>query len=74
MITIYYVNLDGSTTSADISVSGVATVTQTFVGGSVCCASIALAAMTIASGTHTITIGNERGPGPSIDKIVISQP
>jgi hypothetical protein len=73
VITIYFVNLDASTTSADISISDVGTVTQTFAGTSVCCASVALAAMMIAPGRHIITIGNDRGPGPSVDKIVISR-
>jgi hypothetical protein len=74
VITVFYANLDGSTTSADISISNVGTVTQTFPGTSVCCARVALAPMSIDAGSHTITIGNESGPGPSIDKIVISRP
>jgi hypothetical protein len=74
VISVFYVNLDGATTSADISVSGVGTVTQTFTGTSVCCARVALAPMNIAVGYHTITVGNESGPGPSIDRIVIGSP
>jgi hypothetical protein len=73
LITVYYVNLDGSATSADISVSGVGTVTHAFPGNSVCWTSVALSAMTIAAGTHTITIENHSGHGPGIDKIVISR-
>jgi hypothetical protein len=30
--------------------------------------------MRIDAGTYTITIGNQNGPGPSIDKIVTAVP
>jgi hypothetical protein len=72
VITIFYVNLNGPTTSADISISAVGTISQTFIGTSVCCARVSIAPVTIAAGNHTITIGNPNGAGPSIDKIVIS--
>jgi hypothetical protein len=74
VITIYYVNLADPTTSAEIAVSDARPVVQTFTGTDVCCASTSLPRMGISAGTHTITIGNQNGPGPSIDKIVISQP
>jgi hypothetical protein len=72
VITVFFVNLDATTTSADISVSNVDTMTRTFTGASVCCGRVTLGPMSIGAGTHTITIGNENGPGPSIDKIVIT--
>jgi hypothetical protein len=72
VITVYYVNLTDVTTSAEIAVSEVSLVTQTFTGNALCCVRVALYPMRIGAGTHTITIGNPNGPGPSIDKIVIA--
>jgi hypothetical protein len=72
-ITIYYLNLTGTTSAAEVTVSRAHALTQTLVGTNSCCSAIALTPMTIEAGAHTITISNQTGPGPGIDKIVISQ-
>ena len=74
VITIWYVLSDSEhTRSAQISVSGVDTVTRSFSGNSDCCSSLSLSPMNLAAGSHTVTIGNPSGHAPSIDKIVIAR-
>ena len=74
VITVWVVNVDGEhTRSAQISVSGADTVTQSFTATSDCCSSLSLSPMNLAAGLHTVTIGNPTGRAPSIDKIVIAR-
>ena len=74
VITMWYVHLDGEQTrTAQISVSGADTVTRAFTGSATCCESASLAPMSLAAGSHTVTIGNPTGHAPSIDKIAIAR-
>jgi hypothetical protein len=60
--------------SAEITVSNTRPFMQTFTRSRGLLRQHFPTPVTISAGTHTITIGNQNGPGPSIDKIVISQP
>lgn len=74
-ITIFSVHPDGERNrSATVTVSGNAALNVAFTGDENCCQAKVLSNITIAAGTHTITIANPTGHAPSIDRVVISRP
>jgi hypothetical protein len=70
-VAIYFANLDGNS-SAVVSVTGAEPVTVHFVGTRKCCGERTIE-VTLAGGTHALTITNATGLAPAIDKIVISR-
>jgi hypothetical protein len=72
VLAISFVHLDNEPTrTAQITVSGLTPVTATFTSGSQCCA-VKEVSVVVPAGTRTITISNQQGRVPAIDKVVIS--
>ncbi len=71
-ISIHYANLDTSHSAATIAVTGADTTTVNFTGNRRCCG-VRTFDVTLAAGSHDLTITNATGPAPSIDRIVVSR-
>jgi hypothetical protein len=48
-------------------------ITTTFQGNDNCC-SVKTLSVTLTAGTKTITISNNNGHGPALDRVVITRP
>jgi hypothetical protein len=71
---IHFVHVNGETNRTGVvTISGLSPITTTFQGSDNCC-SVKTLTVTLTSGTKTITISNNNGRGPAIDRIVISRP
>lgn len=72
-ITAYFSNQGApGPRTAVIGVTGAKPVSVTFTGGPNCCGTRSVE-VTLAAGTHAITISNPSGRAPSVDKIVVSR-
>jgi hypothetical protein len=71
-ISIHYANLDTSHSAAVIAVTGAEPTTVNFTGNRRCCG-VRTIDVTLAAGSHVLTITNATGPAPSIDRIVVSR-
>jgi hypothetical protein len=71
---IHFVHVDGEPNRTGVvTVSGMSPITTTFQGSSTCC-SVKTLTVTLTAGTKSITISNNNGHGPALDRIVISRP
>jgi hypothetical protein len=71
---IHFVHVNGEPTRTGVvTISGVDPIVTTFQGSDNCCAVKSLT-VTLTAGTKSITISNNNGHGPALDRIVLSRP
>jgi alpha-galactosidase len=75
-LTVHYMFVNGQTDPrlATIRINDNTMITATFPGPGPCCEPREPFLVTLRQGVNIIHIGNDTGPAPSIDKIVISRP
>ena len=75
-LTVFYTFINGQSEprTAVITINQAAPISVDFPGPGPCCAAHAPISITLKQGSNTILFGNESGPAPSIDKIVIGRP
>ena len=72
-ISIHYANQDVTGhSSAVVTMTGAEPTTVNFMGSRKCCG-VRTIEVTLVAGPHGLTITNTTGPGPSIDRIVVSR-